>query len=73
MTGTPAGVAALSPGDNIECGVDGIGTLKVAICKAACAAALEPSSYGKGCFAHHLKADATMRPRTTAVREYLSA
>ena len=33
MTGTPAGVAALSPGDNIECGVDGIGTLKVAIGK----------------------------------------
>ena len=35
MTGTPAGVAALSPGDKIECGVDGIGTLKVAIGKAA--------------------------------------
>jgi fumarylpyruvate hydrolase len=34
MTGTPAGVAALSPGDKIECGVDGIGTLKVAIGKA---------------------------------------
>jgi fumarylpyruvate hydrolase len=31
MTGTPAGVAALSPGDAIECGVDGVGTLKVAI------------------------------------------
>ena len=31
MTGTPAGVAALQPGDNIECGVDGIGTLKVSI------------------------------------------
>ena len=31
LTGTPAGVAALSPGDAIECGVDGIGTLKVAI------------------------------------------
>jgi fumarylpyruvate hydrolase len=31
MTGTPAGVAALSPGDKIECGVDGIGTLKVSI------------------------------------------
>jgi len=31
MTGTPAGVAALSPGDKIECGVDGIGTLKVTI------------------------------------------
>ena len=33
MTGTPAGVAALSPGDKIECGVDGVGTLKVAIGK----------------------------------------
>jgi fumarylpyruvate hydrolase len=31
MTGTPAGVAALSPGDRIECGVDGVGTLKVTI------------------------------------------
>jgi fumarylpyruvate hydrolase len=31
MTGTPAGVAALSPGDRIECGVDGVGTLKVEI------------------------------------------
>jgi fumarylpyruvate hydrolase len=31
MTGTPAGVAALQPGDKIEAGVDGIGTLKVAI------------------------------------------
>ncbi len=31
MTGTPAGVSALSPGDRIECGVDGVGTLKVAI------------------------------------------
>ena len=31
MTGTPAGVAALQPGDKIECGIDGIGTLKVAI------------------------------------------
>ncbi|MDB5520935.1 MAG: Fumarylacetoacetate hydrolase [Tardiphaga sp.] len=31
MTGTPAGVAALSPGDRIECGIDGIGTLKVTI------------------------------------------
>ena len=31
MTGTPAGVAALSPGDRIECGVDGVGTLKVSI------------------------------------------
>ena len=35
MTGTPAGVAALSPGDGIECGVDGIGTLKVTIGKPA--------------------------------------
>jgi fumarylpyruvate hydrolase len=35
MTGTPAGVAALSPGDRIECGVDGIGTLKVTIGPAA--------------------------------------
>ena len=35
MTGTPAGVAALAPGDKIECGVDGIGTLKVAIGKPA--------------------------------------
>jgi fumarylpyruvate hydrolase len=31
LTGTPAGVAALSPGDKIECGVDGVGTLKVTI------------------------------------------
>lgn len=31
MTGTPAGVAALSPGDSIACGVDGIGTLNVTI------------------------------------------
>jgi fumarylpyruvate hydrolase len=31
MTGTPAGVAALAKGDKIECGVEGIGTLKVAI------------------------------------------
>lgn len=35
LTGTPAGVAALSPGDNIECGVDGVGTLKVQIAKPA--------------------------------------
>jgi len=34
MTGTPACVAALSPGDRIECGVDGVGTLKVTIGKA---------------------------------------
>jgi fumarylpyruvate hydrolase len=33
MTGTPAGVAALSPGDQIECGVVGVGTLKVSIGK----------------------------------------
>jgi fumarylpyruvate hydrolase len=33
MTGTPAGVSALSPGDKIECGVDGVGTLKVTIGK----------------------------------------
>jgi fumarylpyruvate hydrolase len=31
MTGTPAGVSQLKPGDKIECGVDGVGTLKVAI------------------------------------------
>jgi fumarylpyruvate hydrolase len=31
MTGTPAGVGPLHPGDRIECGIDGIGTLKVAI------------------------------------------
>jgi fumarylpyruvate hydrolase len=31
MTGTPAGVAALNPGDHIECGVDGVGTLKVSL------------------------------------------
>jgi fumarylpyruvate hydrolase len=31
MTGTPAGVAALQPGDRVEAGIDGIGTLKVAI------------------------------------------
>jgi fumarylpyruvate hydrolase len=28
MTGTPAGVSQLQPGDNIECGVDGVGTLE---------------------------------------------
>jgi fumarylpyruvate hydrolase len=33
MTGTPAGVSALSPGDRIECGVDGVGILKVNIGK----------------------------------------
>jgi fumarylpyruvate hydrolase len=31
MTGTPAGVSQLHPGDKIECGVDGVGTLKVNI------------------------------------------
>ena len=31
LTGTPAGVAALKAGDKIECGIDGIGTLKVSI------------------------------------------
>src|SRR5438477_8073070 len=31
MTGTPAGVSQLQPGDKIECGVDGVGTLKVSI------------------------------------------
>ncbi len=31
MTGTPAGVAAISKGDTLECGIDGIGTVKVTI------------------------------------------
>ncbi len=31
MTGTPAGVAAIARGDKIECGIDGIGTLKCSI------------------------------------------
>ncbi|MBX9711732.1 MAG: fumarylacetoacetate hydrolase family protein [Xanthobacteraceae bacterium] len=31
MTGTPAGVAALAPGDRIECGVEGLPSLKLAI------------------------------------------
>ncbi|ABD06305.1 Fumarylacetoacetate (FAA) hydrolase [Rhodopseudomonas palustris HaA2] len=31
MTGTPAGVAALVPGDEVDCGIDGIGTLRVTI------------------------------------------
>jgi fumarylpyruvate hydrolase len=31
MTGTPAGVSRLQPGDSIECGCDGVGTLKVTI------------------------------------------
>src|SRR6185312_16112535 len=33
MTGTPAGVSQLQPGDKLECGVDGVGTLKVNIGK----------------------------------------
>ena len=35
MTGTPAGVSQLQPGDKIECGCDGIGTLTVTIGKPA--------------------------------------
>jgi fumarylpyruvate hydrolase len=31
MTGTPAGVSSLAPGDRIECGCDGVGSLKVTI------------------------------------------
>ncbi|WP_438278459.1 fumarylacetoacetate hydrolase family protein [Nitrobacter sp.] len=31
MTGTPAGVSRLQPGDRIECGCDGVGTLAVTI------------------------------------------
>lgn len=31
LTGTPAGVGPLVPGDEVECGIDGIGTLKVTI------------------------------------------
>src|SRR5437899_12015354 len=31
MTGTPAGIGAVSPGDKIECGIDGVGTLKIMI------------------------------------------
>jgi fumarylpyruvate hydrolase len=31
MTGTPAGVAAIAKGDRIECGIDGIGTLKCSV------------------------------------------
>lgn len=31
LTGTPAGVGALKSGDKIECGIDGIGMLKVSI------------------------------------------
>jgi fumarylpyruvate hydrolase len=33
LTGTPAGVGALVAGDKIECGIDDIGTLKIAIGK----------------------------------------
>jgi fumarylpyruvate hydrolase len=33
MTGTPAGVATLQSGDKIECGIDGIGALRVLIGK----------------------------------------
>jgi fumarylpyruvate hydrolase len=35
MTGTPAGVSRLQPGDRIECGCDGVGTLTVTIGQAA--------------------------------------
>ena len=35
MTGTPAGVGPVEPGDKIECGIDGLGTLKVTIGKPA--------------------------------------
>jgi fumarylpyruvate hydrolase len=31
MTGTPAGVSALVPGDKIECDIEGVGTLRVTI------------------------------------------
>jgi fumarylpyruvate hydrolase len=31
MTGTPAGVSQLQVGDKLECGIDGVGTLKVSI------------------------------------------
>jgi 2-keto-4-pentenoate hydratase/2-oxohepta-3-ene-1,7-dioic acid hydratase (catechol pathway) len=31
LTGTPAGVGALVAGDKVECGIDSIGTLKIAI------------------------------------------
>lgn len=33
MTGTPAGVGAVVAGDRLECGIDGIGALKVSIGK----------------------------------------
>lgn len=35
LTGTPAGVAALQPGDTIDCGIDGVGTLAFSIGKPA--------------------------------------
>ncbi|MDR3465850.1 MAG: fumarylacetoacetate hydrolase family protein [Xanthobacteraceae bacterium] len=35
MTGTPAGVAALEPGDKVDCGIDGIATLKIEVSKPA--------------------------------------
>jgi fumarylpyruvate hydrolase len=35
MTGTPAGVSRLQPGDRIECGCDGVGTLTVTIGESA--------------------------------------
>jgi fumarylpyruvate hydrolase len=31
MTGTPAGVSALKPGDKLECEIEGVGTLTVTI------------------------------------------
>ena len=31
MTGTPAGVGALVPGDSIEAGIEGIGAISVTI------------------------------------------
>ena len=31
MTGTPSGVAATVAGDKIECEIEGVGTLRVAI------------------------------------------
>ena len=33
LTGTPAGVGALVPGDKVECGIDGVGTLIITIGK----------------------------------------
>jgi fumarylpyruvate hydrolase len=34
MTGTPAGVGPLSPGDKMEAGIDGIGELRIGIAPA---------------------------------------